>query len=64
MKRLNKEEKLKLEKRIIKELKALGKMSDIEGAHIDADNLLCDFLKKLGYDKVAEAFDDLSKWYA
>ena len=39
-------------------------IDDTEMTHILADEVLCELLKELGYDKVVEAFEDLPKWYS
>jgi hypothetical protein len=37
---------------------------DTEAAHIDADDLLVEFLNKLGYTQLTNKFSEVSKWYA
>ena len=37
---------------------------DHEINHLKADDVLCELLKELGLGEVAEAFDDIEKWYA
>jgi len=37
---------------------------DTEGDHIDADALLCEMLRRLGFNTTADAFVALEKWYA
>ncbi len=37
---------------------------NIAGAHRDADGVLVDLLKSLGYEDVVEAWDAIDKWYA
>ena len=37
---------------------------DKEGAHINADALLCDILNEIGLSEVADAFDSFDKWYS
>ena len=37
---------------------------DPEGSHVQADNLMCELLKSLGYGKGVEVFADMDKWYA
>jgi hypothetical protein len=37
---------------------------DEEVSHIEADKILCEFLRELGQEAVVEAFEDLDKWYA
>jgi len=49
----------------IKKLKALQSIeNDTESAHIDADDLLLDLLKDLGYDDVVKEYEKIDKWYA
>lgn len=48
----------------IKRLEQAQECADIESAHEDADNVLCDLLKDLGYDKVVEEYNKVEKWYA
>jgi len=38
--------------------------ADIEFAHMEADQILCDLLTTLGYGDVVEEFEKLDKWYA
>lgn len=35
-----------------------------EDAHIEADNVLCDLLKELGYKPIVEEYDKVSKLYS
>lgn len=35
-----------------------------EEAHIDADELMCNVLKDLGYTKGVEIFEQMPKWYS
>lgn len=45
-------------------LKAIqGNFVDVETAHEDADQVLCDLLKALGYNKVVEEYNKVEKWY-
>lgn len=37
---------------------------DLEGAHGMADGLLCEVLRKLGYEEGVKVFEDMTKWYA
>lgn len=48
----------------IKRLKQAQEIADVESAHEDADNVLCDLLKDLGYDRVVEEYNKVEKWYA
>lgn len=36
----------------------------IEDGHFEADSLVAQLLRELGYGKVADAFEALPKWYA
>lgn len=48
----------------IKRLKAAQEDHDTESAHAEADDVLCDLLKELGYIKIVEEYHKVSKWYA
>lgn len=37
---------------------------DAEGAHANADEVLCHFINELGYANIVELFDKVKKWYA
>lgn len=37
---------------------------DTEGAHCDADDLLCAVLRDLGYGEAVGIFENMEKWYA
>jgi hypothetical protein len=45
-------------------MRALESSDDIEARHADADKLLCDILKSLGYKQVVVVFEYMDKWYA
>ena len=47
----------------LKELAECDKL-DTECAHLNADEVLCQLLRSLGYDDVVDAWDKLDKWYA
>ncbi len=36
---------------------------DTESGHVEADDILCELLKKLGYSDVVEEFEKIHKWY-
>ena len=38
--------------------------SDVEASHMQADGLMLDMLKELGYGQGAEIFEKMGKWYA
>lgn len=37
---------------------------DYEIAHINADDVLVEFLRALGYSDVADLWDEVGKWYS
>jgi len=37
---------------------------DLEKAHVDADDLMCEVLKSLGYAKGVQMFEDAKIWCA
>jgi hypothetical protein len=48
---------------------AIKKLNEInkeyrELAHIEADEILCQFLVSLGYQDVVDTWDEIPKWYA
>ncbi len=55
-----------IEDTALKELQAKGATGDSEVAHINADAILTETLRKLGLNKLADLFDKLSDdyWYA
>ena len=57
----DKEKKLKILSDAMHELKDVD---DLEYAHLDADDILCDFLLILGYKKIVDEYRDVGKWYA
>jgi hypothetical protein len=48
----------------IERLNGLAESRDNEKAHSQADDLLCDLLRTLGYGDVVEAYSKIDKWYA
>ncbi len=48
----------------IAKLKALQGRGDTEAQHGDADEVLCDLLKTLGYADVVAEWEEVPKWYA
>ena len=46
---------------LVKALKALKDNNDIEDRHVQADQLLIDFIN---IKAVEDAFDDIVKWYS
>ena len=47
----------------LKRLRELAGKRDVEAAHVEADGILIDFLRAIGHDDIADAFDNLQKWY-
>ncbi|WP_428945255.1 hypothetical protein ACQK5W_04025 [Pantoea sp. FN060301] len=48
----------------INKLKVLQNLSDIEVAHANADDVICDLLISLGYEDVIFEYEKIDKWYA
>jgi len=48
----------------IEKLKKLAGSGDVEAAHGEADEVLCELLRALGYGDVVDAWEDVEKWYA
>lgn len=45
-------------------LRELKDSPDVEGAHVNADDILCALLESLGYADVVQAYHNVPKWYA
>jgi hypothetical protein len=45
-------------------LHELTQSDDTEGAHGNADDILCEILSELGYDDIVETYNRVNKWYA
>lgn len=52
------------EEEFIEKMKCNCFTGDSEGDHINADDILCDFLLLLGYEKLVEVYKNVEKWYA
>ena len=48
----------------IETLQRLQQSHDTEMAHIDADDVLCELLKSLGYEDVVSEYQNVNKWFA
>lgn len=48
----------------LKKLKESQDNGDIEWAHGDADDVLCELLESLGYEDVVAEYKRVDKWYA
>ena len=53
-----------LEDVAIHALKIEQKHTDFESAHGNADDIICELLKALGFKKVVKEYDKIHKWYA
>lgn len=47
----------------VNRLKECQNNADIESAHADADQVLCDLLVYLGYEEIVLAYNKVEKWY-
>ena len=45
-------------------MEEISKSDDTELRHMDADDLMCEALKELGYSEGIEIFEAMYKWYA
>ena len=56
-----------LPKKFAREMREIADRMDKDGeeiCHIDADELICDLLKHLGFEDGVKVFEDMPKWYA
>lgn len=51
-------------KEAVEKMKECVNNGDIEVAHLDADNILCDVLTQLGYKELVDLYEKVNKWYA
>lgn len=51
---------------ILAEMRELVRLSkgDAEGPHGDGEKLLLEIVRAYGHGDIADAFDDMDKWYA
>ena len=49
---------------ILDQMKSLIDSDDREMAHIEADNLLLEIVRACGYNDIADAYEEIDKWYA
>lgn len=54
----------RLAKDAIEKLTKLRALGDTEAAHGEADKVLCELLKAMGFGDVVDAWDAIDKWYA
>jgi predicted GNAT family N-acyltransferase len=54
------------EQEAIEKLEEIVNTKDTETAHIDADDLISDFIRANGFEKLADAYDEAASgfWYA
>lgn len=52
------------EDKYIERLKKIDDDYDIEENHINADNILMELLKELGFDKLVKKYDKITKYYS
>jgi len=52
------------EQQAINALVALQGEGDTEANHGNADDILCEFLKGLGYENIVDEYNKIDKWYA
>jgi hypothetical protein len=53
-----------LENEYVEKMQPLINGGDTEGDHWNADNLIIKFLRTIGCEELAQAFDDVHKWYS
>ena len=53
----------KLRREAVEKLRESAKRRDRESAHGEEDEIVIEFLRKLGFDDVADAWDEGEKWY-
>jgi len=51
-------------KESVEKMKECVNNNDIELAHVEADDILCDVLTKLGYEELVDVYKNVKKWYA
>lgn len=49
---------------VLREMEALIELGDAEQSHIKADELLAAFIRSLGYEDIADAYDRVPMWYS
>jgi hypothetical protein len=64
---MNSEDNKELESKYLELLKQLDPHPNqiaSEESHIAADDILCELLFNLGFDKIVDAYNKIPKWYA
>lgn len=54
----------KLQQEYVEKMKECVENGDTEVAHCDADDLLCEFLRKLNYNKLVGKYLEIKRWFA
>lgn len=54
----------KMDAEIAERIKSQCSHGDAEGAHFEADAILCGLLSGLGFQKTVDAWAAVDKWYA
>lgn len=49
---------------VAERMKTIAATMDMETRHMEADELLCYVLHRLGYHKTVDAYENFGKWYA
>ena len=58
-------EKMKtIQSNIEKGMDSEGCPYDEEDGHMEADDVLCKYLKELGHEEIVNEFNKINKWYA
>lgn len=50
----------------IERMKEIARLSEVDAemAHLEADDLLCNVLRRAGYSELVDEFAKVEKWYA
>lgn len=54
----------KFTKECVERLKAAQQNEDVESAHAEADQVLCDLLEAIGFKAIVREYKEVPKWYA
>jgi len=52
-----------IEEEILKQLEEINQNKSMDDQHYDADNLLCEVLRSLGCNKIADKFKEMQKYF-
>lgn len=45
-------------------MRAAKQIEDTEAAHLEADEILCQYLRELGATELVDLWNEIDKWYA